>query len=525
MAEDPIKIPVEAEGTEEAAEGLDKVSEGLGKMGQAADGAASSGDKLRQSQERAVQQYSQFTQRVAAASAAVQGLAAAFGTSGATAGLIGRISQSSAAMVQLGATFGPTGAVVGGIVGALIPALQALIGAQNDAAEAAARHRQAIGQLAQSMQQAQVAGREQAALRMGRGEDISGDRLDTMRSEAVAGVTQASADRAAATTREELRIAQQRQANARDQLERIDMEIARREQLGQLLAEEDAAERQRADRRRVELDEKNEILDAEENAARIAARREAAAQEAESRRAQQRRDELDFQHELADIISEVNDLERERNELIIASSAKDIERLNGIRAGEETARQASIDRMEAAQEANERLIDSNRELSESARENAQGYLEATGVIVGGITDALASIVTGQKTAEQAFKGLLASFLKWISEKAGLEALAEAAEAIGSFARYDYASGAQHIAAAVAWGAVAVAAGVGSAAVSASAAPKAAAGPSAGQSSSDGDRKGGDIVINYNSPVVTAGTRAELGREMTQLIGSAQAAYG
>ena len=43
------------------------------------------------------------------------------------------------------------------------------------------------------------------------------------------------------------------------------------------------------------------------------------------------------------------------------------------------------------------------------------------MIVGGLTDALSSIIAGQKSAEEAFLSLLASFLQFISEQAAIKA--------------------------------------------------------------------------------------------------------
>ena len=151
----------------------------------------------------------------------------------------------------------------------------------------------------------------------------------------------------------------------------------------------------------------------------------------------------------------------------------------------------------------------------------------TSVIAGGLNDALQAIIAGNKTAEEAFTGLLASFLKYISEQSMLKAIYEYAEAIASFASYKYDQGAQHLAAGIAYTAVAVAAGAGAAALSAPSAKGSSeekpASPESGRG--DGGGGGGDIVINWNSPVVTAGTRAELGRDMAGMIRAGTQRYG
>jgi hypothetical protein len=109
----------------------------------------------------------------------------------------------------------------------------------------------------------------------------------------------------------------------------------------------------------------------------------------------------------------------------------------------------------------------------------------------------------------------------------LKAIYEYAEAIASFASYRYDQGAQHLAAGIAYTAVAVAAGAGSAALSAPSAKGAGEEkPASPESGRAGDGKGGgDVVINWNSPVVTAGTRAELGRDMAGMIRAGTQRYG
>jgi DNA repair exonuclease SbcCD ATPase subunit len=197
-----------------------------------------------------------------------------------------------------------------------------------------------------------------------------------------------------------------------------------------------------------------------------------------------------------------------------------------IRLQAEAEAEALEEQKDKALEAAEQIADANEARLDAAREQVAGYKEVTDVIVGGLTDALASIADGSKTAESAFLGLLAGFLKFVAEKAALSAAEEAAQAIAAYARYDYSSGAQHTAAAVAFGAVAIAAGAGSAAASSAASSAGRASePERGRSQGGGDRSGGQIVINFQSPVITSGTRAELGRELQQTIEAGRSRYG
>jgi hypothetical protein len=132
-------------------------------------------------------------------------------------------------------------------------------------------------------------------------------------------------------------------------------------------------------------------------------------------------------------------------------------------------------------------------------------------------DSLKAIALGTSTAEEAFTGLAKAFLEMISQYATLKAATEFADAGASFARYDYAGGAGHVAAGIAFTAVAVATGIGAGAIGS--APAAPAKPESSRSGGDSGPRG-DVVINWNSPVVTATTRAELGRDMASMIGEA-----
>jgi hypothetical protein len=148
--------------------------------------------------------------------------------------------------------------------------------------------------------------------------------------------------------------------------------------------------------------------------------------------------------------------------------------------------------------------------------------ELTGMLgqtTAALGKAVGSIILGEKTTEEAFKGLAAAFLEMISQYATLKAATEFAEAGAAFASFNYGGGAAHIAAGVAFTAVAVATGVGAAAINAP--PQAPARPEAGQQPTEGGG-GGDVNVFWNSPVVTALTRAELGRDISSMVSEAGA---
>lgn len=521
MAE-PIQIQVEFTGTDEAVRGASAVSGGLDTMSARTESAAAAADRLASRQTAAATAAIAFGQRLAAAANAVQGVASALGVEGQAAGLIGKITQTSSAMAQLGATFGPQGALVGGIVGAAIPAISGIMESIDALNERNAEWAERLRGIEEGQQQAEAATR-QSTTAINEQSDALANASENMRrfidSLSTGGIQRQAQDSSARITElsdqlarvnDELRglgsvqgaAAADRMLGLQDRARELTTAIAAasdqfEEARGLLSETESAPARRGGGRRRVE----------EPQAAAV--------------------DEGDAMAVVRDIINEQNAALREQAELK--------EELIGItdkqRGVEEAAAAARAEQHEAELERQAELKDALIESADKQREVAdrqrQEYQAVTGVIAGGLNDALQAIIAGNKTAEEAFTGLLASFLKYISEQSMLKAIYEYAEAIASFASYRYDQGAQHLAAGIAYTAVAVAAGAGAAALSAPSAKGAGeekpASPESGRG--DGGKGGGDIVINYNSPVVTAGTRAELGRDMAGMIRAGTQRYG
>lgn len=516
MAENGINIPVTFDGYEEAARFANRMGDALKKMGEEG--------------QKSARLFSEFSDKYAAAARAVTAFADAAGQRAVAqvARLTGSMAESARAGAQLGAALGPQGALVGGIVGAALPAIEQLVNAQEHAAQAAREHAAQITNLATQARALRAAQEEGGAIRTGQAGDVSGDRLDQLREEAVQrasaarrgeGVTSDVTD----SVREVL--IRRQVAAAEEQVRLIDLEIRRRSELRDLLIQEDRAEADRAvataEGGRIVADTIRVVAHLhEEEEARLRRMAEASRAAAEARR-----EELEAQ---ADLQRLMIDLANEAT-AALAAQAHEVA-LNGqktmetIRAINEAQRQADEDRKERMQDGSERLLEAHRKEQEAHEAQVEEYKEVTGVIVGGLTDALASIVAGQKTAEEAFKGLLSSFLKFISEKAVLRAIEEYGEAIAAFASQRYDAGAQHLAAGIAFTGLAVAAGAGAAATAPSGAASQSQGrpPESGKSS---EGKGGDIVINWNSPVVTSGTRAQLGRELSGLVRAGNLRYG
>lgn len=181
---------------------------------------------------------------------------------------------------------------------------------------------------------------------------------------------------------------------------------------------------------------------------------------------------------------------------------------------------------ESAEELLRKQIEAVEAQKEAAREAFQNTKDEAESVLGpaiqGISGAISEVIAGSRSADEAFQGLLAGFLEMLAQKAALEAASEFASAIASFASQDYSGGALHLAAGVAWTAVAVASGAASIAV----APPAAATPAEPQRDDrPQNNAGSQVVVNLNGAVVTAGTRAELGRELGQMIAVGDRRFG
>ena len=526
MAE-PIRIAVEFTGTDDAVRGTTRVSDGLENMSARSSAAARTTDQLAARQTAAATAAIAFGQRLAAAANAIQGVTSALGVEGQVAGLIGRVTQTSAAMAQLGASFGPQGALVGGILGAAIPAIQYMSQQLNEQEQRIVDLRSAADGLVTSyddilarMNQVNSERARGSRLGMGLGSETeqraflesAENRAEQTRLEAQAAflALQEASTAEYAEAAANLRTAEEAEGTARRALQSA--------QEGSRLAAEEA---------RGEIDQlMEELMSAgTESAApaarrgggrRVAAREEGAPSgpsEAERMYAEMIAEEnaaLESQADLTRYLMDLREEAMQQQEQAAAARAEQHEA--------ELERQAEL---------KDSLIESADKQREVADRQRQEYMGVTSVIAGGLNDALQAIIAGNKTAEEAFTGLLASFLKYISEQSMLKAIYEYAEAIASFASYKYDQGAQHLAAGIAYTAVAVAAGAGAAALSAPSAKGSSeekpASPESGRG--DGGGGGGDIVINWNSPVVTAGTRAELGRDMAGIIRAGTQRYG
>jgi hypothetical protein len=178
-----VGIVYEVEGAQESAEAVDSLAGAATRAGEALEtsgvavtefesslsSATSSTQNFSALAQESTQRAMEFGQRLAAAASAVQGLASAFGADGDGAGLIARTAQSSVAFAQLGGMLGPGGALVGGIVGAVIPAFERLTASEDAARASAALLTQSLDTLIARTQSLYTAQAQQDRLSAGGG--------------------------------------------------------------------------------------------------------------------------------------------------------------------------------------------------------------------------------------------------------------------------------------------------------------------------------------------------------------------
>lgn len=530
MAEQPIQIEVTFDGASEATRELGRVSQGISNVGQTADRAGVTVESFSRG-------FQNTAQRIQGVAGAVQSLASALGSTDRTGSLIASAAGTTAQFAAMGAMFGPGGAIVGGIVG-LTTSILSLARANDDAAESARRARDMMRELADQ----RIADRNEAA----RAENISAGNL--------AGISEEDLERERemrlirrGELRSEFNELLERGRRTRDMYEGAGREVPEaiaRPILTRIreINAEFRALGEEAVTITGELSERAGGLGGAPETPTAPARRGGGGG---GRRRERERDVFEMlggaasNEDIASIGAEFERLAAERAEREAEANALIEEKRNAhYEALKEMAIEAQDAELERQREVNEALAEMENERQERIREGQLAMKEnqeadeerslerrrsLNGELMGLLGDAtmafgksLAAIATGEQTAEEAFQGLAKAFLEMISQYATLKAATEFADAAASFAKYDYAGGAAHIGAGVAFTAIAVATGVGAAALGS--APSAPARPEAGGGTEAA--QGGDVVINWNSPVITAGTQAELGRELQAAVSAA-----
>jgi len=507
-----------------------------------------------------------LAQRLSAATNAIAGMASSLGgaDSGLArgAGLIGRLTASAAAGAQLGLVLGPQGALVGGILGAAIPALEAFISAQERADASSEAFRTSVEATARALETELGRLREREDALSGEFGDRATGSLTAQQRRSAA--TIAELERQLAEAREVARQTGEsweagfdfgggaaRAEGAAREVARLEELVASERQVVDALHEEisarqlaaNAAADQAAATARVTAAQAEEALQARQRAEHEAQRERfaAAAARAEQERTarstatlaaleQRRARELEQQAEYLRLLSEAIEKEREHTEAI---KREDDQRIaEEDRRGQERERAKDLEHRRAVARLNEakRLEDELRQKSEREAEQRTEQLSVFGDLATGVSrslvKAVGEIAAGSKTAEEAFLGMLGGFLEAIAEQCLISAAREYAEALAAIARYDAGGFAGHLAAGLAFTGVALATGAAAGAIAAapSGASQQAARPD--QPTNGGGDSGRVVyVTHWNAPVHIAGSEAEAGRSIERLSRRAVQRYG
>ena len=532
-----------------------EASAGLGTVEEAGAGASEGLSSVADVATQSAQETQILQQRLQALAGGLSGLAGILGTESDTGALVGRMGQFASVGLQLGTVFGPTGAVVGGILGATVPALLALsdeltgVSAAQDAAADFAR--QHADELAREAREATTAttrlGELTRAMRARRLEQTSAETLQRLEAGDIrsaddarlrAEMARQEADRASrlaplaaggATLTQESRIA----------LENARMTAA----LGGIFqaSVEDTVASLESFADRTEEGGSGSGRGGRGGGARDTAARDKERARDTAARDKERRAEMEFQSILAEIEGRRYDAELERREaeaahmremLELAELGEKRKREESERVAREYADTRAREAADArAREAEERRVDAQRQarvrlwrgLSE---EMASATLEGANAIGGAFAGAFEQAITGQESFDVAFaKGAKQALIQFGTGQVaeGIGALLTAAGNIiinPPAAATKAVEGAGKIALGVSLGAagaaISVPAGAGASADRA---------PRLGPSESDRGSSSAPVIVNLNAPSIVTHTRASLGRELGRTLDASQRRFG
>lgn len=495
--------------------------------------------------------------RLAAVAAGFSQLGSIMG--GEAGGVIGQVAHFTSAGISLGSTFGPEGAVVGGILGATIPAMQALYSELTDQAGALHRAEVASGEYARGLLEASRAARTLAASRLEASSqealtrDAQGIQLAS--EEAVFLARERARESLAAESRvaaDAMRVLEERgapeavQARMRErtqvaiaaaqaELERFNTEIGRRSAAAQEIAdaqgrtatgqgitptvptphrggrqehvldiyEQEAAAFARASAAAHELEQITQSLqESETERARALDAHKAKAREAADAEyeAAQRAAELERQH-TEDLIADANAKAEAQKTLAQASAEASDTFRDSWRGGIDDVIAAWEHANEALRESGQQQLSTAALLEEGMHSTANSIADAVGgTLVGAFQTAVDAWLDGSLTFVEAAEAMVKGVLKSLVSEAIVQGVVELARAVASAASYDMPGAALHLGAAAAWAAVGAAAGAVGAGIGAFGGGASKGGAAAGAAlpqatAQDSQRPAGNTVIN------------------------------
>ncbi len=487
--------------------------------------ASAANETLARSEEQVSLQAIVTQQRISALAAGLSGLGSALGSESELGSTLGRMGQLAATGVSIGSVFGPQGAVVGGIIGAALPALHSLaeeIGlverANDSAAESARKHAEEIDKLADSAKDATDI---LASLQRAVSQQRAQERLAAITGGDVSGLSPEDAALAAEDARR--RIAARLEAATGG---RGVGDTSRPFQLGAL----DEQDIERLSGSFEEMVAAGEALraDLDPVVAREAEARRRAAQDGRSggrgrgggrRDADQRArafesDEGAAIRELMEQESLTARFERRGQDAIGFARGLGTDPLEAIRK-EEEARDRLKEKQERAHEEQMKRIE----------EEVAAWTTAGQAIGSSIYNAFQVAASGQEDYDVAlvksFKGLAIQFGGQMVN----EGIAALLTAVGNTTLAPTVAAGK-----AAEGAGKLALGIGLGAAGAAIPVPASGGgqsnvPKLGPSQQDSGASGGSVIVNMNSPAIVTGTRAELGRELGATLRDARQRFG
>ena len=501
---------------------------------QATTQSANAHQQQAQAQGQAGQAAVQFGQRIAGVANAVQSLVSRLGSRDQTAGLVGSIASTTAQFASMGAALGPQGAVGGAIVG-FTASIYELAHAHSAAAEAARDQQNAEAHLAEARAQA-----ASARALAGGGTDADAQAQIQRHYETIA------------RAQEQIR---QLEAVGTGDASTADYWLGTLQQLEQMIDTGRGTTREmQIQRLHDEVSQAQDAIDQLNSVTQdatglgglggheqgftprgfTAPTEGGAGPHRPGGGGGRQSPEEQEQERLLDLLEQTNETRRLGAQLAEEYSQHTQEGTKAeaeaerayqaqLRATQRQEEEADRARHKGIQQAMRDEDDRKRKLQQEAQQRQQEGQQATGAIISDLTNVFSIMAQGQMDAAHGAEMLLAAFLQYISQRATIEALAQVAQALGSYP--DFGGMALHFAAAAGWAAVAIATGVGGAALASDAQSKGAAAQSQAQSQPSspqphsGNEKGGGntYVINWNAPVVTAQTEAQLGRGVRRIV--------
>lgn len=512
----PLDVPIRVTGDEQARESVRRLDAAIADSSKRTQQSNQEAQRSSQASAQSLQQLSasaiSMGARMAGVMSAVSALSNAMGNRGVggAAGLAAQALQSSVQMAALGATFGPHGALVGGIVGAAIPAISSFVESMHSTSAAtttfesdAARIESSANRIAAAYDRANMSVHDFV-------ESMSNDAINTRQRAAGETITQNTDS--LVLLQDQLRVTEERinqlsasrvgirsDASNLDRLQAISAEIeqlegsrtafaaaiadyaAQNEALQQVINDDESLRsgtgtppptrppRGGGGRRAAGGSGGNENPDAhlfdligsygqqdslmsgltgaQELADRLLAIDEAKKSALLDREREHQQAIIDLRREQQTALEDADKSYQDRNERSISAIIENFKRLQN-----------------AQRTAGASIISTSRLMERSLRATADSIGDSIGnKMTSAFETSLGAWLDGSKSFVEAAEGMAKGVIKALTMEAIVQAVVETARGVASIASYDFPGAAAHFGAAAAWGVVGgVAGGIGAA---------------------------------------------------------------